>query len=528
MKTRIQIAAATCILLITALTSCNNSTSFKLTGSLDGIKEGKMFLTSSASERKTDTVLIQDGKFEFTANLQEPVQYYMSIEGKKRAYLSFYAENCKMTITGNADSLDKAVVSGGKTQELCSELQRRSKELSDKYKINDLYKELYARGGTPVTKEREAEINALLEKYSEESDQLKFDFIKENPKAAFSAIMINQLSSGKSAAEIEDYLSLLDPKLASLPTVIKLREKIEEMKKTEVSMDTFIPNAHNLSYKVDGSFAGKAHTGVVYLSMMSDNNICALQEDGKVLLIDQKGNAKKSFKSGLKSKPSAIAIDESDNIYVFGTVMEQKTLESRGRKTQVNTPVSVECYIFNAKGSKVKEMKLEGVTSATGARVADNNILVANTRGRNIVLFDSETGAKKTSIEGLRTCCGILDFSIRNGNEILVANLGAFRVESFDYTGKQLFSFGQRGNKINDFHGCCNPVSVAFLSNGGIVTVEKDPTRIKVYSAEGAKQIEGIEELVKGCSYIPMIVDSNNNVYLASKEDGVIKCVSAI
>jgi hypothetical protein len=91
--------------------------------------------------------------------------------------------------------------------------------------------------------------------------------------------------------------------------------------------------------------------------------------------------------------------------------------------------------------------------------------------------------------------------------------------------GKQLLAFGQRGKDVSDFHGCCNPVSVAFLSNGAIVTVEKDPTRIKVYSQEGAKQIEGIQELVSGCTYIPMIVDGNDNLYLASPKKGIIKCI---
>ena len=62
---------------------------------------------------------------------------------------------------------------------------------------------------------------------------------------------------------------------------------------------------------------------------------------------------------------------------------------------------------------------------------------------------------------------------------MLVANLGAFRVEGFDYSGNTLVSFGQRGTSINDFHGCCNPVSVAFLSSGGLVTVEKESNTYK-------------------------------------------------
>ena len=104
--------------------------------------------------------------------------------------------------------------------------------------------------------------------------------------------------------------------------------------------------------------------------------------------------------------------------------------------------------------------------------------------------------------------------------------MGAFRVQGFDFSGKKTISFGSRGKGINEFHGCCNPVNLKYLSNGAIVTVEKDPTRIKVYSKEGAKQIEGVEELVKGCRYIPVAVDSHDNLYMASEEKGIVKCVS--
>ena len=109
----------------------------------------------------------------------------------------------------------------------------------------------------------------------------------------------------------------------------------------------------------------------------------------------------------------------------------------------------------------------------------------------------------------------------------MVANLGAFRVQSFDLTGKSLMSFGKRGRELDAFHGCCNPVSVASLNNGAIVTVEKDPTQIKVFSKEGPSLIAGIDELVKGCSYIPMAVDKDDNLYLASPEKGIVKCISA-
>ncbi|MCK9303898.1 MAG: DUF4369 domain-containing protein [Bacteroidales bacterium] len=528
MKTKINFFASLSVLLIISLTSCNNQSGFKLTGNIRGITDGTIYLTSYDGKPHTDTVLLKDGKFEFSANLTQPVQYMMMVEGRDRAYAMFYADNSKMTLTGHVDSLFKATITGGETQDLVTELNRRAMELQKLHKVGELSKELYNRGGNKVTPEREAEINSLMDKFNQEYEQLRIDFIKENPKAYYSAILVKQMTSGKSAEETAKYLGLLDKELETTTIVSEIRKNLDEMKKTEVSLGDFIKDAHNLAYKVDNSYAGKQYGQVVYLSVLSDNNICALKSTGDVLIIDPSGKIKKTFKTGMTSKPSAIATDALNNIFVLGSVTENKTVERRGKTVQVPTPVGVECQVFSTDGKKLREVKLEGIVTATGARVSDSTLVVADTRGRHIVIYNSQTGVKRSSIENLRTCCGILDFSIRKGNEVLVANLGAFRVNCFDYDAKPLFSFGQRGSGLDEFHGCCNPVSVDFLSNGGIVTVEKDPTRIKVYSAEGAKIIEGIDELVKGCSHIPVVVDKNNNIYLASDKEGIIKCITAI
>jgi len=188
--------------------------------------------------------------------------------------------------------------------------------------------------------------------------------------------------------------------------------------------------------------------------------------------------------------------------------------------------VGVEGNVLNEKGEHISKYRLARLKTATGARVVDNHLIVSDFQNKRIAMFDSKTGKAGSIIKDMRPCCGILDFSVNAKNEILVANHRAFRVQGFDFTGKSIVAFGQRGKSLNDFHGCCNPVNVAYLSNGAIVTVEKDPTRIKIYSKEGAKQIAGIEELVKGCSYIPMIVDSKDNLYLASGRKGMVKCVS--
>lgn len=399
------------IIFLTLVTSCNNESEnrFRLKGTLEGITDGNIILSSAENYKQpADTFKIEKGKFVVVGNIPKPSMYYLQVE--KRTRVMFYAENSRMTLKGHADSMGRSVIKGGKTQTLYSEFRRRVKELAIKHKVDDLRKELYMK-----TAERDIEITRLLGKYDDDVYQLQVEFIKEHPDAYYSVILVYQMSRGKNAVEIERYLNLLDKKLADYSEVVSLREYLKQIKTTEVNVESLLSDAHNLSYKVDESFVCKEHNNIVYLSVLSNGNVCALKKDGRVLIIDSCGK--------------------------------------------------------------------------------------------------------------LYTCCNILDFYVRKENEILVANLASFRVDGFDYSGKRLYSFGQRGNTINDFHGCCNPVSVAFLSNGGIVTVEKDPSRIKIYSKEGAKAVEGIDELVKGCAYIPIVTDKRDNVYIASYAGGLMKCV---
>jgi len=501
-------------------TACNNESdnSFELKGTLEGITDGKIILSSADYiTQPADTFKIEKGKFVVVGNIPKPSMYYLQVE--KRTRVMFYAENARMTLKGHADSMGRSIIKGGKTQTLYSEFRRRVKELAIKHKVDDLRKELYMK-----TAERDIEITRLLGKYDDDVYQLRIDNIKENPKAYYSVELVQELSRGKNAVEIERYLNLLDKKFADYSEVVSLREYLKQIKPIEANVDSLLSGAHYLSYKVDESFVCKEHNNIVYLSVLSNGNVCALKKDGKVLIIDSCGKMVKEFKSNIKT-PSTIAVDKSDNIYVLGSIYGKKRVESRGRNNEIEVPVGVTCIVFNTKGSKIRDLRLEEVTWATGAKIFENNLIVADSYKRLIAVFDAETGVKKWMIEKLYTCCNILDFCVRKENEILVANLASFRVDGFDYSGKRLYSFGQRGNNINDFHGCCNPVNVAFLSNGGIVTVEKDPTRIKIYSKEGAKKVEGIDELVKGCAYIPMVVDKRDNVYLASYAGGLMKCV---
>jgi hypothetical protein len=281
-------------------------------------------------------------------------------------------------------------------------------------------------------------------------------------------------------------------------------------------------------YKVDSQI-GKGQLGIIsQLAVGANDTVYALENGGKIMAFKPDGSLAATLETGMKNT-DAIAMAPSGHIYVFATLTEEKKVKVGARMRTIQIPIGVECGVFDATGKKLKSFTLDQLKSAKAARIVGGKLIVADLTERALVFHDLETGKEINRLtKGLRLCCGIFDFCEAPGNTVAVANLGAFSLQRYDLEGKLLQEFGQRGRELEDFQGCCNPVSAAYLPNGEILTVEKDPTRIKIYDANGkkARQIAGVEELVKGCSYIPVAVDSKGAIYLGAAEKGyIVKCI---
>jgi hypothetical protein len=78
-----------------------------------------------------------------------------------------------------------------------------------------------------------------------------------------------------------------------------------------------------------------------------------------------------------------------------------------------------------------------------------------------------------------------LDVVPIGGRRALINNIGMHRVETHEL-GKGLIShWGEPGNGLEGFCGCCNPIDIAVTARGNIVTTEKGLPRVKVYSQQG-------------------------------------------
>jgi hypothetical protein len=68
---------------------------------------------------------------------------------------------------------------------------------------------------------------------------------------------------------------------------------------------------------------------------------------------------------------------------------------------------------------------------------------------------------------------------------IRVNNPGRHQVEAYTFEGHLELAWGKATAAIEGFCGCCNPIGLAMLPDGRIVTCEKGLPRVKVYSVHG-------------------------------------------
>jgi hypothetical protein len=542
---KLPILAGFSLLLAFTLFACTQdakqekSNQFVLNGEINGKTDGYIYINIHPQVTMghiQDSVMVKNGRFEYTCDLSIPSYFKIATDKNARMQgnlFGFFATNETILLKADADSLKNAVIEGALFNQEYRNFQDErwayGNDVPGLKEVEEKRRKIF--NGEGVSKEERADIKAEYEKLdmvrNERQGQITEKYIKEHPKSLVSLVLIHKLSANKSAVYLDQLIGYLDNETLGYHPVYDIYNKrLAEMSGTELSFDKLFPGVTNVAYKVDESFKGAALQDVVYLSTFSNNNICAVKADGTVQAISPDGKIASSFKPQVEGEAVSVAVDSKDNIYILSSVVEVKTIKNRGRKIVSRKPLKAICTIVNTKGEVQKTYELTGLVNPTGAKVAEDKLLVSDAKQKAIGIFNAQNGEKVSTIENLRSCCGIMDISVRNNNQLLVANLGAFRVSGYDLTGKKNLDFGQRGADISDFHGCCNPVSLTYLSNGAIVTVEKDPTRVKIFSQDGAKEVAGIEELVKGCSYIPMAVDGNDNLYLASAKKGIVKCVS--
>lgn len=219
----------TLFLLIIVLTiSCNEQkpTSFTINGSIEGLSSGKVFLQFADSK---DTANIKNGDFIFVGSIVEPSLCQIIIEGFDN-HKDFYLENSAIDFIASVDSIDKATISGSKTEEerisyniLLSKFDEKYNDIGNEYETAD------------EDEDRKAELVKLNEQIEMEQVKAQKQFIEKNPSSYLCINIIWEIDwSFNSASEFNEYINILDTSLNNYKGLMDLKELVECMEKVEI------------------------------------------------------------------------------------------------------------------------------------------------------------------------------------------------------------------------------------------------------------------------------------------------------
>ncbi len=150
--------------------------------------------------------------------------------------------------------------------------------------------------------------------------------------------------------------------------------------------------------------------------------------------------------------------------------------------------------VFDAAGNRKARWDSAGRKSWLTSLAAGEDDLFAADSGNRVVLRYDRSGKLKGTVgkarEG-RPAPGFvlpspyLDVEIHRDGLLRVNNPGRHRVEAYTFDGDFEGAWGKPSLAMEGFCGCCNPVAIAVLPDGRIVTGEKGLPRVKVYTAAG-------------------------------------------
>jgi len=134
----------------------------------------------------------------------------------------------------------------------------------------------------------------------------------------------------------------------------------------------------------------------------------------------------------------------------------------------------------------------------TSIVVSEDNVFVADAGHRIVIRYDTEgniinkIGRKDSirNIPGFVIPSPYFDLAVPKDGLLRVVNPGRLRIEAYTFDGDIEFWWGQPSAAVEGFCGCCNPVNIAVLPDGGFVTCEKGLVRIKIYNSDG--RFEGV------------------------------------
>lgn len=221
-----------------------------------------------------------------------------------------------------------------------------------------------------------------------------------------------------------------------------------------------------------------------------------------------------------RAEPLRLAVGPGEGVYLVagkyvtavggdGGVMREWALGEEGRCVGVSGEGDVyvglrdHVEVFDRQGQRRAVWEVAGPKSyLTAVAVGRDEVYVADAGQRLVLRYDrsgkllGRIGARDAgrNIPGFIVPSPFFDVELAKDGLLRVTNPGRHRVEAYTKEGDLEVWWGAASMGMEGFCGCCNPVNLALMGDGRVVTFEKGLPRVKVYSAEGR-----FESVVAGC-----------------------------
>lgn len=263
----------------------------------------------------------------------------------------------------------------------------------------------------------------------------------------------------------------------------------------------------------------------------------------------------------------AIAVDSNGSVYVAGDKAVRIFAQSGEQLNEIKLDDAPRCLtltkdstiyigmkdhveIYDAQGQRKASWNSLGKDAILTSIVAsEDNVLVADAGNRIVIRYDpdgsiiNKIGKRDTfkNIPGFVIPSPYFDLALPRDGLLRVVNPGRLRIEAYTLDGDIEFWWGSPSAAIEGFCGCCNPVSIAVLPDGGFVTCEKGLVRIKIYDSGGSfvGVVAGPEQFGAGgttkicmlpeecqTSGFDVAVDSEGRVFVLDTVDNIVKVFS--
>ena len=211
------------------------------------------------------------------------------------------------------------------------------------------------------------------------------------------------------------------------------------------------------------------------------------------------------------NKAGAVFVAMRDHVEVFDDAgKRQAAWETPGKDALLTCVAAGDADVFVADAGAAAVLRYD-----IGGRLVNR---ISGPPGRGTAADKADDGPVRPPVlgEGFIVPSPYFDVALAGKDRLWIVNPGRRRVELYSFDGNMLAHWGKASFKIEGFCGCCNPIHIAVLPGGHLVTSEKGLARVKVYTPGGelASVVAPPAAFAEGTTGLDVAADSRGRIWV--------------